>query len=225
NTTKLALSYSKRLGAEKLRVITLKRNRGKGGAVRLGFWAARGRRLLFADADGATRFSDFDKLDEKMDEISSIRTAMQKDVDFQLEENEAIVVGSRAHMEKESIVERSLFRTVLMFGFHFLVWLFCVKTIRDTQCGFKLFTRSSVRVLFWNLHIERWAFDVELLFLAEKLKIPINEVPVTWHEVAGSKLTPLAASCEMARDLFMIWFRYFTCIWTIDLKAKDYGVE
>lgn len=47
-------------------------------------------------------------------------------------------------------------RTLLMHGFHFLVWLFAVKKIRDTQCGFKLFTRASAKLLFTSLHVERW---------------------------------------------------------------------
>jgi dolichyl-phosphate beta-glucosyltransferase len=68
----------------------------------------------------------------------------------------AIIVGSRAHLEKESIAKRSLFRTILMYGFHFLVWLFTVKTVKDTQCGFKLFTRDAARLCFDSIHVERW---------------------------------------------------------------------
>lgn len=59
-----------------------------------------------------------------------------------------------------------------------------------------------------NLHVERWAFDVELLYMAEKLNIPVTEVAVNWQEIEGSKLTPLWSSIQMGRDLFMIWFRH-----------------
>jgi len=52
--------------------------------------------------------------------------------------------------------QRSLFRTLLMFGFHFLVWFLCVRGVRDTQCGFKLFSRPAARLLFWTQHVERW---------------------------------------------------------------------
>lgn len=52
--------------------------------------------------------------------------------------------------------QRSYFRTLLMYGFHFLVWFLCVKEIRDTQCGFKLLTREAALQTFSNLHIERW---------------------------------------------------------------------
>jgi len=59
-------------------------------------------------------------------------------------------------MEEDAVATRSFFRTVLMYGFHFLVWFFTVRGIRDTQCGFKLFSRSAARMTFPSLHIERW---------------------------------------------------------------------
>lgn len=68
----------------------------------------------------------------------------------------AIVCGSRAHLEDEAIATRSLFRTVLMHGFHTLVWILAVRSVRDTQCGFKLLTREAARVCFSSLHVERW---------------------------------------------------------------------
>ena len=68
----------------------------------------------------------------------------------------ALVCGSRAHLEQEAIATRSFFRTVLMKGFHLLVWLFAARSVKDTQCGFKLLTRPTARLCFPNLHIERW---------------------------------------------------------------------
>ena len=81
-----------------------------------------------------------------------------------------------AHMEQESISQRAWYRTILMRGFHALVVLLCTSRVRDTQCGFKLFTRAAARFLFSNLHLERWAFDIELIYLAEVFQIPIAEV-------------------------------------------------
>ena len=71
---------------------------------------------------------------------------------------------------------RSFMRTVLMHGFHMLVVMLVSRTVRDTQCGFKLFTRSTARVLFSLMHLDRWSFDIELIYLAEALDIPIKEV-------------------------------------------------
>lgn len=82
----------------------------------------------------------------------------------------------RAHLQSDSVAKRAFYRTVLMYGFHFLVSIFCTKSIRDTQCGFKLFTRKSAQILFSNLHLDRWAFDIELIYIAEQLKIPLIEV-------------------------------------------------
>lgn len=77
-------------------------------------------------------------------------------LDQSTDEALGLVCGSRAHLEKEAIATRSVFRTFLMKGFHMLVWLFAARTVKDTQCGFKLLTRSTARLCFPNLHIERW---------------------------------------------------------------------
>ncbi|XP_017097778.2 dolichyl-phosphate beta-glucosyltransferase [Drosophila bipectinata] len=209
-TVAVALGYSKKHGAEKVRVLELIENRGKGGAVRLGVLSARGRNLLFADADGATKFPDYDKLEEALKTLAS---EWRED---------GIAIGSRAHLENDAIATRSFFRTILMHGFHLLVWLFAVRSIRDTQCGFKLFTRSTARKLFTSLHVERWAFDVELLYLAERLKVPMSEVAVRWTEIDGSKLTPFWSWLQMGTDLFMIWLRYLIGAWRIaSIQKKE----
>lgn len=87
-----------------------------------------------------------------------------------------IILFDRAHLEEKSIATRAFYRTILMRGFHVLVTLFCTRNIKDTQCGFKLFTRKAANILFKSLHLERWAFDIELIYLAESLKIPLTEV-------------------------------------------------
>lgn len=211
STSKVALDYSERYGSNQVRVLTQVKNRGKGGAVKMGMLRGRGRLLMFADADGATKFSDIQKLEESLQK----QTSQEK-----LEDEMVIVCGSRAHLEEESIAQRSIIRTFLMYGFHFLVWFLCVHGIRDTQCGFKLFTRSAARLLFCNLHIHRWAFDVELLHIAQHFGIPIAEVAVNWTEIPGSKLSPIQASIQMARDLFMIRLRYLTGSWKMNYKLK-----
>ena len=70
--------------------------------------------------------------------------------------------------------QRKWYRNVLMYGFHFFVaTVGGVRGVRDTQCGFKLFTREAAQRLFPSLHIERWAFDVELIMLAQKARMPV----------------------------------------------------
>ncbi|CAF1311416.1 unnamed protein product [Adineta steineri] len=201
-TSEIALKFSAQYGTDIVRVLTLDANRGKGGAVRMGVLSARGQWILFADADGATKFSDFTKVEKGA--LAAIKN------------NDVVVCGSRRHLEQESVSQRSAFRTLLMYVFHFEVWLFAVKSIRDTQCGFKLFSRQAAQKIFTQMHVERWAFDVELLYIAEKLKIPIAEVDVNWQEIPGSKLDPFTASLQMGIDILAIWFRYITGIWTIN---------
>ncbi|XP_064636766.1 dolichyl-phosphate beta-glucosyltransferase-like [Lineus longissimus] len=208
NTSRVALGYSEKYGSDKVRVLTFVKNRGKGGAVRLGMLSARGDQLLFADADGASKFSDMVKLEKDLEKINTQKHGM------------AVVCGSRSHLEQESIAERSLFRTFMMHGFHFLVWFLCVKGIRDTQCGFKMFTREAARLLFTNLHVNRWAFDVDLLYVAQTFNIPISEVAIAWQEIDGSKMVPVLSWIEMGIDLFLIRLRYLLGVWKITEKPK-----
>lgn len=207
-TTEVAMQYSRKFGADKVRVLTLVKNRGKGGAVRMGTLSSRGKLILMADADGATKFCDIEKVEAGLNEVNSKL------------DNLAISCGSRAHLEKDSVAQRSMFRTFLMYGFHFLVWFFCVRGIRDTQCGFKLFTREAALKTFSSLHVERWAFDVELLYIAQCFKIPIAEVAVNWTEIEGSKLVPFWSWLQMGRDLVFIRLRYVTGAWKLQSPQK-----
>ncbi|XP_072746583.1 dolichyl-phosphate beta-glucosyltransferase [Anoplolepis gracilipes] len=210
-TVNIAQYYASKYNT--LRVLNLVKNRGKGGAVRLGMLSARGSALLFADADGATKFSDLQKLDESLTEVLGFDYTSKPE---KTALSDAIICGSRAHLEKEETAKRSYFRLFLMHGFHFLVWLLCVKGIRDTQCGFKLLTRKSARTIFEALHVERWAFDVEMLYIAQTLNIPINEIAVNWTEIEGSKIIPFWSWLQMGRDLLFIWLRYNIGAWKIN---------
>ncbi|XP_058404023.1 dolichyl-phosphate beta-glucosyltransferase isoform X3 [Diceros bicornis minor] len=173
-----------------------------------GIFSSRGEKILMADADGATKFPDVEKLEKGLNGLQPWPDQM------------AIACGSRAHLEKESIAQRSYFRTLLMYGFHFLVWFLCVKGIRDTQCGFKLLTREAASRTFSSLHIERWAFDVELLYIAQFFKIPIAEIAVNWTEIEGSKLVPFWSWLQMGKDLLFIRLRYLTGAWRLEHTRK-----
>lgn len=207
-TSEVALQYTRKYGAHKVRVLTLVKNRGKGGAVRMGTLSSRGKLILMADADGATKFADVEKVEAGLHDVN-IKP-----------ENMAVSCGSRAHLEEEAVASRSMFRTFLMYGFHFLVWFFCVRGIKDTQCGFKLFTREAALKTFSSLHVERWAFDVELLYIAQCFKIPIAEVAVNWTEIEGSKLVPVWSWLQMGRDLVFIRLRYITGAWKLESPRK-----
>jgi len=185
-----------------IKVVTLENNVGKGGAVRHGMLYGGGERLLMADADGASRIEDLEGLWEKMDQVAPDNVP-------------GVVVGSRAHLVKsEAVVKRSFLRNVLMYGLHTVLRVVGVGHIRDTQCGFKLFSRTAAQRIFPAQHLPTWIFDVELLLLAKQLRIPVAEVPIEWHEVAGSKLNVVAASLQMLRDLLIVRANHLLGRWT-----------
>eukprot|EP01114_Cavostelium_apophysatum_P018635 TRINITY_DN5813_c0_g1_i1.p1 TRINITY_DN5813_c0_g1~~TRINITY_DN5813_c0_g1_i1.p1 ORF type:complete len:315 (+),score=70.47 TRINITY_DN5813_c0_g1_i1:128-1072(+) len=206
-TTPEALQFSKKYTTDRVRVLTLQKNRGKGGAVRRGMMCARGKYLLFADADGATKFPDVERLEKGLKSVEK--------------NGLGIGAGSRAHLQQEAVAKRHPFRNFLMYGFHILLSILGVRGIKDTQCGFKMFTRRTAQLLFPNLNIERWAFDVELFVVAAHFDVPTSEIAVNWTEVPGSKLTPLAASIQMFRDLLRIRTGYMLRFWTVDRNPQE----
>ncbi|KAG6908900.1 hypothetical protein DXG01_002878 [Tephrocybe rancida] len=202
---KLAAKYSK----SNIRVVTLEKNIGKGGAVRHGMLYSSGERLLMADADDASRIEDLEALWKTLDTLAPNKGA-------------GVVVGSRAHLVKsEAVVKRSFLRNILMYGLHTILRIVGVGHIRDTQCGFKLFSRAAARQIFPAQHLPTWIFDVELLLLAKQLRIPVAEVPIEWHEVAGSKLNVMTASLQMLRDLLIVRANHLLGRWkAVPVKEK-----
>ncbi|EXJ63120.1 dolichyl-phosphate beta-glucosyltransferase [Cladophialophora yegresii CBS 114405] len=178
-----------------IRMVSLEENRGKGGAVTHGMRHARGQYVLFADADGASKFSDLTKL------LAACR-------DVEDPSGRGIAVGSRAHLVgSEAVVKRSRLRNFLMHAFHLLLWLLtppATARIKDTQCGFKLFSRPTLPFIIPHMHMEGWIFDVEMLMLAESAGIPVAEVHIGWREVVGSKLNVVKDSIGMAWGLAIL---------------------
>ncbi|KZT07174.1 glycosyltransferase family 2 protein [Laetiporus sulphureus 93-53] len=202
-TAELALKHAAAHPEVEIRVVKLEKNAGKGGAVRHGMLHGRGRRLLFVDADGASRFEDLELLWKEMDRIAP-------------QEEAAMVVGSRAHLEKtEAVVKRSFLRNVLMYGLHTILRIVGVGHVRDTQCGFKLFSRAAAQRIFPSQHLPTWIFDVELLLLAKQLRMPVGEVPIEWHEVSGSKLNVMTDSLQMLRDLLVLRANHLLGRWKV----------
>lgn len=206
-----------------LRLVKLSHNCGKGAAVREGMARSCGMLILMVDADGATEFgSGLKKVLKGMKNVfvqnrpSSIANGASGNIEPPI----CAVFGSRAHMEEESTASRSVVRTFLMHAFHFFVKCLCSANVRDTQCGFKLFTREAASVLSYNLHLRRWAFDTEIVVIMERKGWPIAEVPVTWHEVGGSKIdeSKLALalnSLGMLRDMICVRACYTLRLWTL----------
>lgn len=149
-TTQIALKVADELDLN-LVVVEYPKNRGKGGAVRAGMSIAQGKYVLMVDADGATTYSEIDKVQAKIEELIKNNSSNHP---------LAMVVGSRRHLEEEAKVERKFHRRFVSAVFKLIITVLLGIKTKDTQCGFKLFTRESAEILFKTLHIERFAFDV-----------------------------------------------------------------
>ena len=169
--------------AAQIRVISYENNRGKGHAVRLGVLSARGRRVLFNDADGSTPIEELQRLED----------ALSDDIQ--------VAIGSRAMFSDATSVDTVWYRKYIGRTFNAIVNLIVLPGIADTQCGFKLFTRSAAQYLFTHQTSDGFSFDVELLFLARKAKYGIAEVPVNWTNVPGSKVDLVQDSTRMFFDI------------------------
>lgn len=138
-----AMKFVQRYGLDTVRVLRLPVNKGKGAAVRAGILAGRGETLLFADSDGATQFSEVDKLYARLETLTRpVKPGKENTVPclFQtVAERHGMVIGSRAHLEStDAVAKRHWCRNLLMHGFHFLVLLVAGPGVKDTQCGFKV---------------------------------------------------------------------------------------
>ncbi|MGQ9590549.1 MAG: dolichyl-phosphate beta-glucosyltransferase [Planctomycetota bacterium] len=167
-----------------LRLLRNERNRGKGYSVRRGVLEANLDPVLFTDADLSTPIEETERL------YAAIRGGAD------------IVIASRRPAPGRK-VRRTLHRRALAAGFRLFVKTVALRGFYDTQCGFKMFRREAARAIFSRQRIERWGFDVEVLFLARRLGFAIAEVPVSWTESPETRLkftTPLT----MLRDLLAI---------------------
>ena len=164
--------------------VSYDKNGGKGFAVKTGMQYIRGKYILMLDSDGATDIKDYNLL------FNSVK-----------DEESCLAIGSRKIISEQA--ERVWYRNIMGIINNFIIHICIgVKGIKDTQCGFKLFTRKAARDIFRNLHLCRWAFDVDMLFLTKYLGIKVIEVPVNWKEIPGSKLVLLPATISFFRDYF-----------------------
>jgi dolichyl-phosphate beta-glucosyltransferase len=174
-----------------VRVIALGQNRGKGAAVRAGMLAAKGDRILFSDADLATPIEELVKLEAELDRGADV------------------AIASRAARGADIQVRQHPIRELMGRTFNVIVRTAVLGGIKDTQCGFKLFTRAAAQDLFGRATIDGFAFDVEILWLARS-KYQIAEVPVVWRHIDDSKVSPGTDAARMFMDVFKLRLRHRT---------------
>jgi glycosyltransferase involved in cell wall biosynthesis len=186
-TAALARQVFQDAGDLRTSVISYKSNLGKGRAVRLGLLAARSEVALFSDADLSTPITEAPKLVEPI-------LSGEFDLTF----------GSRA-LNRELIgVHQSWRREQGGRVFNLVVRLATGMPFWDTQCGFKAFRMSVCRPLIEAATVDRFGFDVELLYLGFRAGLHLKEIPVRWDHNEGSKVTLFSDSFKMVNEVNLI---------------------
>lgn len=161
-------------------------NRGKGYAVKSGMLAASGEYRMFFDADGSTPIEEVEKLWPCFDAGADV------------------VIGSRSLPASDVQVRQHFLREMMGRTFNFFVKAVLQEPFIDTQCGFKAFTARSVDIIFTRQRLDRFAFDTELLYIAAKHALRIDEVPVLWRNSPRSRVRIVRDSARMFVELFRI---------------------
>jgi dolichyl-phosphate beta-glucosyltransferase len=183
-TPALVRSYARTYPA--LRLLENPGNRGKGYSVRNGMLNATGEILLFTDAD----------LSAPIEEAPKLFAAIHSGAD--------VAIGSRWLRPELQTHRQSLLRQVYGRIFNLSLRLVLGLKFKDTQCGFKAFTRQAAQEIFPRQRIERWGFDPELLYLGRKLGFKVKEVPVVWSHSEGTRISPLRDGIRMFGEVLKI---------------------
>lgn len=188
-TAKLAKEFAKR----KVNIRVLEEpHRGKGGTVIRGVLSADGKYVIFTDMDQATPVNQIEKVLPKF------------------EEGYDVVIGSRAGRKGAPLL-----RKAMAYGFSLLRLMILRLPFKDTQCGFKGFTKEAAQKIFKRLEVFKKTeevegasvsagFDLEVLYIARKLGLKVAEVPVVWRHKEGTKVNPIKDSWEGLRDLICV---------------------
>lgn len=166
-----------------LRLIRMDKNSGKGAAVAKGMLEAKGALRLFADADGATPFVEFAKLEEAIKDGADVAFASRALPD-------SVLNPPQPRMR----------RTLGKMG-NLVIQATNLPGVKDSQCGFKVFTAEAAEAVFPKLTQHRWAFDIEALVIAKRLGLKLKEIAVSWRDQEGSKVQGAAHLRTLWEDL------------------------
>jgi glycosyltransferase involved in cell wall biosynthesis len=182
-------------------VVRHDRNRGKGAAVRTGVLAARGRTVVFTDAD----------LAYSPDQIPGLVTLVEDGWD--------VVVGSRRHTDTTTLVRARRLREVGGRAINVLTRAVLLGRYRDTQCGLKAFRSDTAALIFAKTRVDGFAFDVEVFHLVERYHLSLTEVPVTITNSGRSSVNVARDALGLVRDLFRV--RQWAAEGRYDLTGDD----
>lgn len=179
-TVTVAREFKQRF--DNLRVITNAQNKGKGGVVAQGMLAATGAWRLFTDADSSTPIGEVSKLLKHIDKYE-------------------VIIGSRYLNPLSVKIKQPLRRRIISRVWNMLIQSSLLPGIRDTQCGFKLFSAKATEMVFPRQSVQGWLFDVELLTIARNQGYSIKEVAVEWYDSRESKMRALHQGKQALTEL------------------------
>lgn len=171
----------------RISVMGSEQRRGKGRGIREAVTVAQGDFIGFADADNKTPITEF----------ANFYPELKKGAHF--------VIGSRRHRHSQTERKQAFYRQIGSKGFNFLIkGVLGLTGIPDTQCGFKFFKRETAKRIFSIQKIDGYMFDVEILFLARKLGVPVTQLPVRWRDDGDSRLRLFSGNLKNLSDIFRI---------------------
>ena len=184
------LDIAQRLAAGKgcLSVVGNDVQLGKGHAVRTGMLRARGGLAFFMDADLSTPLPEIDRFIARFSEVPKVD----------------VLVGNRQHASSEILTQQHFLRRKMGQTFNAILRTIAGIRLADTQCGFKAFRRGACEAIFPLQRLDGFAFDVEVLLLAERLGFAVADMPVQWANAEGSKVRIVRDSWRMLCDAIRV---------------------
>lgn len=182
-TTQVSEKFSDRI--KNLTVMDIAAKGGKGWAVKRGMQKASGDFAVFMDADNATKITEIEKFWKHFEKYD-------------------IVIGSRGLKTATLTKKQPWYRQLIGRAGNLMIQSLIVPGIKDTQCGFKAFSRKAYTNVFPMLTIYGWGFDIEVLAIARNHGLNIKEIGVVWHNDEDSKVKPVQAAVNTFKEVLEI---------------------
>lgn len=172
---------------DKIKVVSYDINRGKGYAVKKGIEQSIGEWIIFMDADLSTKL-----------------TAIEEVINKSKDDKYDVIIGSRRHKDTMLSKAQNLPRKIVGKTCSILTNIIIPLNIKDTQCGFKAFKGDFAREMIKVQTLDRFAFDVEYLYISKINNKKILEIPVVWENDEDSKVSVIKSSVRFFSDLLKL---------------------
>lgn len=192
NSSEIIKEYIKRnnLKNKNLKLIKYKKNKGKGNAIKVGVKNSTGKWVLTSDIDFSVSLFEIINWQKK----------------GYIENKYKVYFGSRSH--KKSIVKSKLHRKIIGNLLRLIISFMLNIKLKDTQCGYKLYSRNIAKYVFSKMQSLKFEHDIEIVLILKKKKINIKELPVTWLHVPQSKVNLISDSIKVFKSIFILKKKY-----------------